>query len=356
MIEKKLTAEQEKVCAEVVKEYEELLDSPDPVYRGDGAQGGLSLAAISAFAETVSALKDSERIARTLAWLGEVSQSPGEATEATLRAWLEVVYKGESQAVPPITIVDSPRAAVALANLLVTGPKVTSLDHSGLADAGWVSYSDAMLRIMEQTEEEAAPSMKLKAYLRMIFDSVLLGFGPNSKEGRAILVRHAKCYRRDSGGQLHCKDGPSIEWYDGQRVYFWHSVQVPEKLIMAPESYTADDYRAITSTEVRRAFGERYGWNQVVELIGSTLVNEWTDTATGLAYGLFRTESGAGGRREQWLRKQSPVLMTTQQPIYFEPVHEDLRTAQAARKWQAVPEMRPEDCERDPVLTYGIET
>ena len=54
------------------------------------------------------------------------------------------------------------------------------------------------------------------------------------------------------------------------------------------------------------------------------------------------------------LRKQSPPLKLGDQPVYYEPVHEDLRTAQAARKWQAT-DMTPAQCEADPALSYGVE-
>ena len=347
----KLTPEQEAVCAEVVKEYVGILDRPDPVFDKPTARG-VTLADIDGFRGSLDAkMSEKDRVAKTMAWLTDHPDQVSADAKTKILAWLDVVYKGESQDTPHVAIVDSPKAALALANLLIHGSRVTSLDHSGLADAGWVSYSDAMLRIGAQTEEEAAPSMKLKAYLRMVFDSILLGPGPSSTVGCAIVVRHAKFYKRDSEGQLHCKDGPTIEWCDGEKAYFWHSVQVPEKLIMAPETYTADEYRAITQTEVRRAFGERYGWNAVVELIGAEVKNEWKDDKTGLEYALLRSPTG-----EQWIRKLSPALQNNAQPVYFEPVHEELRTAQAARKWQAVPSMRPDECERNPVLVYGVET
>lgn len=299
----KLTPEQEAVCAEVVKEHLSILDKPWP--------------------------PDLEAIA----------------------AWLKVIYADQKLELPEITIVGSPKAALALANELKdpSASKITSLDHSGLADMGWVAYSDAMLRLGAQTAEEAADSMKLKMYYHGIFDSVLMGPGPTSAVGRAILVQHGQ-YRRDAEGRLHCADGPAVLWTDGEKAFFWHGVRVPEKVVMDPKGYTADEYRGITDTEVRRALGEHAGWAFIAGMLAAATRDTWADEGTGLRYELLRAPSG-----EQWLSKLSPALQDGSQPVYLEPVHEELKTAQAARKWQATA-LRPEECETDPELTYGIET
>ena len=155
--------------------------------------------------------------------------------------------------------------------------------------------------------------------------------------------------RTDAAGDLHCSDGPAVTWRDGHPEYSWHGVWVDERVIMEPRSFSREEYLAISDTEQRRALGEAAGWDHIVELLGATRVDTWADQRTGLEYALF----ASGG--DKWLRKQSPVLLTGAAPVYFEPVHEELMTARAARKWQATT-LTPAACEADPELSYGCES
>jgi hypothetical protein len=285
------------------------------------------------------------------ALMGEVAReaidailvNPREPDMAVIRRWLEVVYGLYDRKVPErIEIVGSPFAALALAKEL-TGKAETSLDWTGVADAGWVSFYDYFRRIgvLSEDEEECRQTMALRDFQRCAWDSLLL-------DECAIVVALPRV-KVDEDGNLHCSDGPSVSWPDGQKDHSWHGVWVPERIVTAPRSYTREEYLAITDTEIRRALGESAGWAHVVELLGAKVLDEWRDEATGLEYALLGTDT------ERWIRKQSPVLQTDKQPVYFEPVHENLRTARAARKWQAA-RLSPEECERDPELRYGIET
>lgn len=260
-----------------------------------------------------------------------------------VKAWLRVAYGLYDLPVPErIEVANSPEAAFALEKEL-TGSTQRQLDWCGAADAGWVSFGDYFGRIgvLTDADPEYVQMLALKAFQRTAWDTLLL-------DECAIVVSRptVKC---DDAGNLHCANGPCITWQDGKCDYAWHGVWVPQRVITDPKSYTREEYLEITDTEVRRALGESAGWGHVVELLGAKSLNEWTDPNTGLAYELIGTDS------ERWLRKQSPALQSGEQPFYVEPVHEDLRTAQAARKWQATT-LTPQECEADPVLTYRIET
>lgn len=262
--------------------------------------------------------------------------------KAVVARWLSVAY-GLFDRKPPnrVEIVDSPFAACALASKL-TGEKITTTDYCGAADLGWVSRYDYYHRIGVISDEEFAQTKALRDFTGVAWDTILL-------DECAIVVKKPTTMIVDDVGLLHCANGPCIEWADGNRDFAWHGTWVPERIIMSPRSYTAQEYLAITNTEERRALGESAGWDFIVGLIGAQAVNTWTDPKTGLAYALLRCVNG-----EQLLRKQSPKLANGDQPTYVEPVHEDLRTAQAARKWQATT-LTPRECESDPVLDYDIE-
>ncbi|HEX3220606.1 MAG TPA: hypothetical protein VHU77_11435, partial [Candidatus Limnocylindria bacterium] len=155
---------------------------------------------------------------------------------------------------------------------------------------------------------------------------------------------------RDDRNLPHGATGPAIAWRDGWALYFWHGQRVPARAILAPKSYTKAEYLAIRNTDVRRAIGEIAGWQWVADMLGASSIDKWTDPNTGLSYELLGCTDGT-----RLLRKQSPGLKDGgAQPVYLEPVHEELRTAQAARKWQAT-DWTPAACEKDPALTYGVE-
>lgn len=260
---------------------------------------------------------------------------------AVIQRWLEVVYKLYDLKVPArIEIALSPEAALKLASEL-TGEKHDSTDWCGTGDGGWVSHYDYFERIGVLTDEENADVRALRDFGRVAWDSVLL-------DECAIVIRRPVGLHVDQDGNLHRADGPCIEWADGEKDYAWHGTWVPERMIVDPRSYTSSDYRAITNTEQRRAISEINGWSWISDLLGASVADTWTDPATLLMYELLAFDGG------KLLRMRSPALKGGAQPTYIEPVHEDLRTARAARKWQATT-WTPRECERDPDLRYEVE-
>jgi hypothetical protein len=267
---------------------------------------------------------------------------PDPYDDVVVKTWLAIIYAACESPVPDrVEVVDSPYAACRLATAL-TGTVVNKLDSVGVGDAGWVARYDAYHRLGVLTDEEAHDVLALRAYLRCAWDHVLL-------DECAIVVRRPTLLRVDDAGELHSDDGPAIEWADGEREYAHHGTWITEQIALRPRSHTREEYLAIAATEVRRALSERAGWVWVAELLGSAVVDVWTDPGTGLVYELLAYASG------KMLRKRSPELQDGSQPWYVEPVHEDLRTARAARRWQAS-DATPDECEADPGLAYEVET
>ena len=262
-----------------------------------------------------------------------------------VKAWLEVAYRVCDQPKVPerIEIVPSPKAACELATKLCDGVQQTATDHCGVSEQGWVSFYDYFHRIKIITDEEAADTLALRNFARTAWDTILL-------DECAIIVELPEL-KRDQQGNLHSATGPAVEWKDGNKEYAWHGVFVPAKLILEPKTFTREEYEKLP-TEQQRALGEHAGWEWLLDLLGGAkAINEWTDQKTSLRYVLLESSDGA-----KWLKKQSPVLQEGNQPEYLEPVNRELKTAQAARKWQAVRNMSVEECERDPELEYEIET
>lgn len=257
--------------------------------------------------------------------------------------WLDIVYGLYERKRPARTeIVDSPYAALTLAAKLTDTPQ-SATDWCGVGDGGWVSFYDFFNEIGILSDEEVSGVLALRNFAQVAWDTVLL-------DECAIVVRRPLHLRTDDDGNLHSSTGPAIEWADGDRDYAYHGIWIPERFVIDPRGHSKTEYLAVTNTEERRALSEIAGWAWVIDLLGGSMVDSYTDPATGLAYELIALEDG-----QRLLRKQSPALQDGSQPLYLEPVHEELLTARAARKWQAT-SLSPGECERDPELTYGGES
>lgn len=261
-----------------------------------------------------------------------------------INKWLDIVYGMYDLKRPArVEIADSPFAALKLASEL-TGSQQSGVDYCGVSDAGWVSFYQYFARIGVLTADESTDLLALRDFMRSAWDTVLL-------DECAIVIRRPVALRLDDAGNVHGAGKSAIEWADGEKDFAWHGTWVPERIVMDPRSHTLEEYAAITNTEHRRALGESAGWAWVANLLGAKSISTWTDRKTKLSYHLLRCSDGS-----MLLKKKSPPLKSGEQPTYFEPVHEDLRTARAARKWQAIPALSVAECESDPDLSYAVES
>ncbi len=247
---------------------------------------------------------------------------------------------------PPVRIVKSRVEALAIASK-ETGEKETSIDWVSVWYVGWLARREAgeRLGILGLDDEEKS----IMADVHIALDALSGGvFGSVALDGLFLAIPYASVLKFDSAGNLHCGDGPAVSWGDDDQEWAWHGVWIPRELTdgseITPEMYSG------YSTEVRRACGEIRGWQFVSDLLGASVIDSWKDQVTGLTYELL------SGRGEKWLRKQSPVIKDGSQPTYIEPVHEDLESARAARRWQAPPYLTPAECEADPSLEYEHES
>jgi uncharacterized protein DUF6745 len=63
----------------------------------------------------------------------------------------------------------------------------------------------------------------------------------------------------DSEDRLHHDDGPAISWPSGRNYWYWHDVQVSQRVIEAPETLTQAEILGEPNVEVRRVMIERFG-------------------------------------------------------------------------------------------------
>ena len=87
----------------------------------------------------------------------------------------------------------------------------------------------------------------------------------------AVIVRRPRLLVRDEQGRLHSASGRCLEYHDGWGISAWHGVVVPERVILAPETLTREDFLSEQNVEVRRVIQERMGQRFVPELGGVVL-------------------------------------------------------------------------------------
>lgn len=78
---------------------------------------------------------------------------------------------------------------------------------------------------------------------------------PVTKAGRyQITVGLDETFRPHSVDNL-----PAVEYTNGEKLWYWHGVQVPEHVVTRPESITIKEIDEEENSEVRRLMIERYG-------------------------------------------------------------------------------------------------
>ena len=85
----------------------------------------------------------------------------------------------------------------------------------------------------------------------------------------ALVVRRPNVLALDEAGRLHSATGKAMEYHDGWGIYAWHGVRVPEKVILAPETLTREDFLNERNITARRIIQERMGQRFVWELEGT---------------------------------------------------------------------------------------
>jgi hypothetical protein len=93
--------------------------------------------------------------------------------------------------------------------------------------------------------------------------------------------------------QLHCDDGPSVEFDDGFKLWSLNGVPVDEQIVMRPETQTLEQLQDEPSPDLQAIRIERYGWPRYLREIGAKLVdfrhNEVEDTMESL----FELDNGS---------------------------------------------------------------
>lgn len=87
--------------------------------------------------------------------------------------------------------------------------------------------------------------------------------------------------RLDDQNLPHCADGPSHEWRDGWKLYYWHGVRVPDHWIANTASVSAGEVLREQNVEVRRAGCEILGWSKILKDLNARIIDTDADPEIG---------------------------------------------------------------------------
>ena len=91
-------------------------------------------------------------------------------------------------------------------------------------------------------------------------------------QGVAVILRRPTLLVCDANGRLHSETGRCLEYQDGWGCYAWHGVHTPEKVILAPERLSREDFVGAWNIEVRRVIQERMG-EQFMTKVGGVVID-----------------------------------------------------------------------------------
>lgn len=287
-------------------------------------------------------------------WIAAALGGDTSIDELALKEWLNFCYGRISRKTPPYEICGGPFEAQKRANDRNGNTKMKYYS-SGLGfgyDSGWVSFYDFFTRIGILTNADFNAWIGFKK--AGVWDCVLF-------ENVAYIIRRPLVVNKDAQGRLHCENGGAVMFSNGEKYYSWHGTRVPERLIMNAPDVSKEDLLAERNAEIVRAWGEKIGWTKFFDLIDAVLIDEEKDGNTGLTYALYDLKNRPSPEFARFLKMRSPQLNDGHSPYYVEPVHPQLNTAMAARKWKVAispdgSRPTPQTCNKNPEIRFLVET
>lgn len=181
-------------------------------------------------------------------------------------------------------LVDSPIEAAKLeAKLLNSNTLSISNQAFGYHDAGWLSYYDFMLEVLNIEE-----CRKLEGLIGL---AKHCGWWSPYDTCVIFQHRHSELYT-DENFRLHNESGPAVKYRDGYSVWAIDGVSVNEKIVMNPETLTVQEINSETNQEVRSIMINRFGWPRYLKESHAELVDHRDNEIEGTKEALYKSPIG----------------------------------------------------------------
>jgi len=142
----------------------------------------------------------------------------------------------------------------------------------GSQSGWWLSWMDTYTRLGVRGLPDAA----VDAHLRL---GRSCGWWFPFRGGVVLTDRPCQLHldrvvNRRGARPLHREDGPALLYRDGWGLYMWHGTRVPAWVVLEP---TLDRIFAEQNAEVRRCAIESFGWDRLLDELGTAPVDEADD-------------------------------------------------------------------------------
>jgi hypothetical protein len=128
----------------------------------------------------------------------------------------------------------------------------------------------------------------------------------------------------DEAGELHCENGPAIEFRNGEQLFYIHGHLVNKKVVMEKETITIEDISAEGNDEVRRIMIDAYGPEKYAKELGSTVID--SDVSCGQPRFLVKVKDGS-----LWLLGTDGGTLVDGKPrVYWMPSYSGVATCAEA--------------------------
>ena len=92
-------------------------------------------------------------------------------------------------------------------------------------------------------------------------------------ESAVIFTDRPKTVLFDQNGNLHCEDGPAIEYCDGFKVYSWHGNRVPAHWIEGKDGLNPNEVLRVVNVEQRAAGCQIIGWGKMLDHLPHKIID-----------------------------------------------------------------------------------
>lgn len=140
----------------------------------------------------------------------------------------------------------------------------------GSLDAFWiVSYLFTSEHILDLPFEGEA-----KVALDAMVGLAKHSFWMYPLSGICLVCDRPLFYRFNERDELHCTDGPALEFPDGWSIWAINGISVTEQIVMHPETLTPQEIEGQRDVEVRRIMMERYGVEKFIKSVSASLIHQ----------------------------------------------------------------------------------
>ena len=130
--------------------------------------------------------------------------------------------------------------------------------------------------------------------------------------------------KRDDRGFLHNEEGPALLYPDGWSFWRIHGVEVPELVVIRPETQTIKDIDQEPNAEVKRIRIERFGWPRYLKESGAKVLNMRKNAIDNQKEALMQSKDGS-------------VVLVCSCPstarVYAMRVPKEIQTCEQAQNW-----------------------